>query len=469
MRLPALILALCCFVWMAAAAEPAAAPRGLSQEVKAKIDKAAAAVLAETGVPSASIAVVKDGRIAYLQAYGQGRLNPKLAAAPGLRYSIGSISKQFTAAALLMLVEEGRLSLDDKVSKYLPDLTRADEISIRQLLSHTAGYQDYWPQDYVMPRMKSPVTAEQIMDTWAKKPLDYEPGTQWQYSNTGFVIAGAILQKVSGLGPFAFLQARVFRPLGMTSVWDSDQQKLMESDAQGYVRYGLGPLRPAPKEGPGWMFAAGELAMTAEDLARWDVSVLDQSLLKPASYRELETEVRLRNGLGTHYGLGIGVASQEGRRTLKHNGEVSGFTAGNTLLPDDGVAVVVLTNQDAVSAYDTLTNKIVSALFEVQDPETPKKLEQAKKIFAGLQRGTIDRALFTDNCNSYFDAVACQDIAQSIGPLGLPKTFTQTRKALRGGMTARRFRVSFPKRTLTVSTYELPDGKMEQYLIAPEE
>lgn len=470
MRSPALALALPCLLWTAAAAQPSVpVPAPMSAELKARIDKAATAVLAETGVPSASIAVVKDGRIAYLQAYGKARLNPATAAVPGMRYSIGSISKQFTAAGILMLAEEGKLSLDDKVSKYLPGLTRADEISIRQLLSHTSGYQDYWPQDYVMPMMKLPVTAEKIMDLWAKKPLDYDPGTKWQYSNTGFVIAGAILQKVSGATPFSFLQERIFKPLGMMSVWDSDQQKLTESDAQGYVRFGLGPLRPSPKEGPGWMFAAGELAMTAEDLARWEVSVLDHSLLKPESYRELETETRLLNGAGTQYGLGIDVVIEKGRRVLKHDGEVSGFTAGSAIFPDDRAAVVVLTNQDAVGAYEAITTRIAAALFDVQEPATPKKLEQARRVFTGLQHGTLDRTLFTENCNSYFDETARKDLASSLRALGTPKTFTQIRKGLRGGMTARRYEVTFPKRKLTISTYEMPDGKLEQYLIAPAE
>ena len=204
-------------------------------------------------------------------------------------------------------------------------------------------------------------------------------------------------------------------------------------------------------------------------LFRSDVSVMDHSLLKQDSYRELETETRLNNGVGTRYGLGIDVTAENGRRILKHNGEVSGFTAGSAIYPDDRMAVVVLTNQDAVGAYGAITKKIVSALFDVQDPATPKKLDQARKIFNGLQHGTIDRALFTDNCNSYFDETARKDIEKSIGAFGKPKSFVQSSQSLRGGMTARRYLVTFPKRKLTISTYEMPDGKLEQYLIAPEE
>ena len=151
----------------------------LGPEASAKVDEIAGKVLAATGVPSASVAMVRDGAVVYVQAYGDARLDPKKAAAPSMRYSIGSISKQFTAAAVLLLQEEGKLSLDDRVSKWLPELTRANEISIRQLLSMTSGYQDYWPQDYVMPMMLKPATTQQILNGWAKIPLDFDPGTKW--------------------------------------------------------------------------------------------------------------------------------------------------------------------------------------------------------------------------------------------------------------------------------------------------
>lgn len=185
-RLTVLLFA-CSGAFMRANAQPQSQ---LSPEMQHKIDDLAAAALAKTGVPSASVAVVKDGQIAYLHSYGNARLDPQTPATPNMRYSIGSVSKQFTAASILLLQEEGKLSLDDKVGKFLPDLTRANDVTIREILSHTSGYQDYWPQDYVMPEMLQPTTARTILDVWARKPLDFEPGTKWQYSNTNYVIAG---------------------------------------------------------------------------------------------------------------------------------------------------------------------------------------------------------------------------------------------------------------------------------------
>ena len=441
----------------------------LTKNVQEQIDQVAADALAKTGVPSASVAVVKDGQIAYLHAYGDARLEPRTAAKPEMRYSIGSISKQFTATAILLLQEQGKLSLDDKVSKFIPDLTRANEITIRQLLSHTSGYQDYWPQDYVMPMMLQPVTAQKILDMWARKPLDFDPGTKWQYSNTNFVIAGLIVERASGMPLLQFLQEKVFAPLGMNSVANIDQQKLGDTDPTGYMRYALGPLRPAPKEGKGWLFAAGELAMRAEDMAKWDVSIIDQQLMKPTSYREFETEVVLKNGLGTSYGLGVDVSSEFGHRCLSHSGEVSGFTAENMIFPDERVAIAVLTNEDAASASGQIARGIAPLLLATDDPQTPAKLDQARKIFEGLQHGTIDRSLFTDNANFYFSEQALKDFASSLGPLGTPQEFTQTRQSLRGGMTLRAYRVKFANKTLQAWTYEMPDGKLEQYQVAAQE
>lgn len=441
----------------------------LPDEMQHKIDKVATDALAKTGVPSASVAVVKDGQIAYLRAYGNARLDPATPAKPEMRYSIGSISKQFTAAAILLLQEQGKLSLDDKVAKFIPSLTRANEVTIRQLLSHTSGYQDYWPQDYLMPMMLQPVTAQKILDTWARKPLDFEPGTRWQYSNTNYIIAGLIVEKASGEPLLQFLQEKVFTPLNMKWVADTDKAKLGDTDPTGYQRYALAPPHPAPKEGSGWLFAAGELAMPAEDLAKWDISIINQKLMRPASYQEFETEVLLKNGLGTGYGLGVAVSSEFGHRSLSHGGEVMGFTSENVVFPDERLAVVVLTNQDAAGASGAIAGGIAPLLLASDDPSTPEKLVQARKIFEGLQHGTIDRSLFTDNANFYFNEQALKDFASSLGPLGNLEEFIQLRQALRGGMKLRVYSIKFPKTELRAVIYEMPDGKLEQYQITAQD
>jgi CubicO group peptidase (beta-lactamase class C family) len=440
--------------------------------LRSRIDRIATQVLEQTGVPSASVAVVKDGKLVYTHAYGSARLGMEtdaaLPATPEMRYSIGSISKQFTAAAILLLQEEGKLSLDDAVGKYIPGLTRGNEVTIRQILSHTSGYQDYWPEDYVMTPMLKAESAQKILDTWGKKPLDFEPGTQWQYSNTNFVIAGRIVEQVAGEPLMDFLTQRIFRPLGMKSVWNSDETSLTQTDATAYYRHALGPLRVAPKEGRGWMFAAGELAMTAHDLGLWDESLIAQSILRPESYRQMFTEVKLKDGKGTHYGLGVEVTDREGHRSIEHSGEVSGFVSDNEVLVDNGVAVAVLTNQDAVGAAATIARLAVPAVLGAGEDGTEAE-RQALTIFHELQLGTIDRSLLAPNLSDYFTAEALADFQESLAPLGEPLTFRQSREELRGGMTFRAFQIVYPGKRLTLTTYTYPDGKLEQYLIAPVE
>jgi D-alanyl-D-alanine carboxypeptidase len=429
-------------------------------------DGIANAVLAKTGVPSASVAIIRNGKLAYLHAYGLANLEAKMPAQASMRYSIGSISKQFTAAAMLLLQEDGKLSLDDKVSKYVPDLTQANDVTIAELLSQTSGYQDYWPQDYVMPDMLQPTTTQHILDRWARIPLDFKPGTRWQYSNTNYVIAGLIVEKASGMRLLQFLRERIFGPLHMNGVLNIDQEKLETSDATGYMRYGLGPLHPAPKEGKGWLFAMGELAMNAEDLAKWDISLIEQSLLKPQSYRQMEREVLLADGPGTDYGLGVDVGMKGDHRFVAHSGEVSGFVAQNTVYPDDHAAVIVLTNQDAIGAASEIADGVAEELFA---PATGSAhdTEIAKKVFAGLQKGKIERTLFTDNCNAYFTPTALHDYAASLGKLGTVQQFELTRETLRGGMTHRNYRVKLARRSVNVNSFWMADGKIEQFIVTP--
>ncbi len=451
------------FVLSAASLVQAQDPAPISAALREKVDAIVRQALTTTGVPSASIAIVQGGAIAYLQAYGDGRIEPHMPALPSMRYSIGSISKQFTAAAVLLLAEQGKLSLDDPVSRFVPNLTRGNEVTIRELLSHTSGYQDYWPQDYVPPFMLQTITADKILDQWARKPLDFDPGTEWQYSNTNFVIAGLIVEKASGEPLLQFLTEHIFAPLGMKSVMNIDQNRLTETDATGYLRYAVGPLRPAPKEGKGWLFAAGELAMPAEDLAKWDVSMIHQSVLRPASYAQMEKEVVLKNGLGTRYGLGVDVRREFGQRAIEHGGEVSGFTAQNTVFPDARMAVVVLVNEDSVGASADITRNIAALLF--READAGKQEDQSREIFAALQQGKINRTLFTDNCNSYFTEQALKDFAGSLGPMGSPTEFIQTAKQDRGGMTFRMFEVHFPQKTVELWERIMPDGKIEQYQV----
>lgn len=461
---------LCLLAAVACASQAYAQPdSSFTAEQRANIDEIANKVITATGVPSVSLAVVQDGKLAYAHAYCDARLQPQVPATPQMVYSIGSISKQFTAAAVLMLQEQGKLSLDDKVGKWLPQLTRANEVTIRQLLSMTAGYQDFAPQDYTIPEWLRPITAMQIAERWGGKPLDFEPGTKWQYSNTNYVIAGIIVEKVAGKSLFDMLRERVFTPLAMNTVLNTDAGKLPESAPQGYFRYALGPLRPSEHEAAGWMFAAGELAMTASDLATWNISLMRESVLKPASYLAMETETVLKNGVGTNYALGMTVRNSRGHRVLEHSGEVMGFVAENIVLPDDKFAISVLTNQDAVGAAGDIGRQVTMAFLSSSKVSDPKVDALVRKTFDDLLAGKIDRAQFTDDANFYFTEQALQDYSSSLKALGEVQSFKQTSSSLRGGMTHMSYEVKFAKKTVGLNIYQMPDGKFEQFLAAAQE
>src|ERR1700733_9325132 len=460
-------------VCLFAAGVAGVAQNTVTATVASGIDAAAVDVLKTTGVPSASVAVVEGGKVAYVKAYGLARLEPPMPAGAGMQYSIGSISKQFTAAIILLLQQDGKLKVDDAVGKYLPELTRANEVTIRQVLSMTSGYQDFWPEDYVMTTMMKSTNPQGILDVWGKKALDFEPGTEWQYSNTNYVVAGRIAEIVGGKPLIEQLQERVFKPLKMTGGFNSDASRLPANDPTGNYRHALGPLRPAPQEGTGWMFAAGELAMPASDLALWNISMMDRTLLAPASYDVMFTEVKLKDGKGTGYGLGVQVGERNGNRYIEHSGEVSGFVSENLVFPDDKVAVTVLTNEDASSAASALGRRITPLVLGgapaagASNAETTAAEKRALDIFTGLQDGKLDRSQLTSLCDAYFTAEAMGDFAASLKPLGVPTSFKQVGESNRGGMTFRVFRVSFPEKQVRVTVYEMPDGKLEQYLVIP--
>jgi D-alanyl-D-alanine carboxypeptidase len=470
MRLPS--VAVLAFVGLSTAAT-ATAQGTLTADVTAKVEAAVNDVMKRTGVPSVSLGIVQGGRIVFTKAYGQARLDPPLPATPDMLYAIGSISKQFTAACILLLQEEGKLSVDDAVGKYFPELTRASDVTIRNILSHTSGYRDYAPHDYTIPAWTKPTTALKIIHEWATQPLDFEPGTQYQYSNTNFNIAGLIVEKASGEPFWSFLSRRILKPLGMTNTvdLDTDHDKVKPV---GYMRNALGPLRPAIIEAPGWYFADGEMAMPVADLLAWDISVMNRSILKPASYALMETDVKLKSGESARYGLGVSLATRDGHRVVSHGGEVGGFVASNTVFPDDKIAITVFTNQEASPAAGSVARAVAALLLPpapggASDAGSTAKAEsQAKDLLGQLQQGRIDRAQLSDNCNFYFDQVALDDHKSSLAPLGAVQAVRQASSSLRGGMTFRTFDVSFANGTrLRLTTYTTRDGKLEQFLVGP--
>ena len=451
-------------------AAPAVA-RPLTPAEIGRIDRLVTKTLAGTGVPSASIAIVLDGKIVLTRAHGKA--NENLPARPDLPYQIASNSKQFTAMALMLLEDEGKLSLDDPVAKYVPGVTEGDKITIRELLSHTSGLQDFWPQDYMFADMLKPTTPQGIVDKWAKKPLDFPPGARWQYSNTGYVVAGMIAEKVGGEPLLAYLNRRIFTPLGMRPL-DQDSTNTPAFPA-GYHRYALGPVRIAQPPARGWLYAAGELSMTAEDLARWDIARMNRALIPASDWIEQETPVLRSDGRTNGYGLGVYNILQRERRIVDHGGEAVGFLTQNTAYPDSKAAIVVFTNADFSGATGTITEGIEKIVLDSAEPALTgegDRLADVRAVYDALLGGKLDRTKFTKNLNDYFDATVSGDYRASLAPLGPPASIAINRPPrLRGGFVNRNYTIHFAQHPdLTLVTYAEPgaNGRWEQFMIMPE-
>jgi len=436
-----------------------------------QIDQLVTHTLQQSGVPSASIAVVRDGRIVLAKAYGKA--NEGLPATAALPYQIASNSKQFTAMALLLLEDDGKLRLDDPIGKYVPGITSGDTITIRQLLSHSSGLQDFWPQDYMFETMTHPTAPQGIVDRWARKPLDYAPGARYQYSNTGYVVAGMIVEKVSGEQLLPFLNRRIFAPLGMHPI-DQDETNTPAFPA-GYHRYALGPVRIAQPPARGWLYAAGELSMTVADLAKWDIARMNRSLLPADDWIAQETPFVRTDGRSNGYALGVQNHYQRDRHIIDHGGEAVGFLTQNTVYPDTKDAIIVFTNADFSGATDTLTEgieKIVLNSPEAALSGESDRLAEVRAIYDALAAGSLDRSKFTPNLNFYFDGTVTGDYQASLGALGAPTSITLNRSPrLRGGFVNRNYTIHYSGHPdLTLVTYAEPGatGRFEQYLIMPE-
>ena len=435
-----------------------------------RIDQAARKALKDSGVPSVQVAVVKDGEIVLTRAWGKAS-ETIAEARPDLQYQIASNSKQFLAALFLILENDGKLDLDDPVSKWLPELPGGAKITIRQLLSHTAGLQDYWPQDYSFAAMEQPVAPMDIVRRWGFKAFDYEPGTRWQYSNTGYVAAGLIAEKAGGAPLWQQFEARIFVPLGIQPVPMDDANG--PAFPQGYYRNALGPVRPARPPARGWLWATGEFSMAAAELAKWDIARINRTLLPREDWEEMERPVRLTDGTSNGYGLGVYSRIADGRRVINHGGASVGFLSQNSVWLDDKVAIVVLTNGDFAGVQDDLTRSIAAIVLPkagMADIGETAREADVRATLAAIRGGKFDPARFTENGRYFFNAQTLADYRESLAPLG-PLTGLELARPprLRGGFVNRVFTLKFGKKELTLITYAEAgaQGRWEQFIVSP--
>jgi D-alanyl-D-alanine carboxypeptidase len=327
----------------AAGPQPSPSATPFDAAVRAAVDK----VLAAQKPVGAAIGIVKDGTLVYTEVYGLRDVSKGETVDADTRFNIGSVTKQFTAAAILQLQEQRKLSIDDKLSKYFPNFPHAREITLRQMLNQVSGLEDYLGG-------KTPLAPSQLatgggLSTVAMRvdvPLHFTPGTQWEYSNTNYYVLGKVVEKVSGQSYESYVREHLFTPAGMTHSGFMSDEPTIDDFAVGYWRGPKNdqPLQPAPEIQEGWAGGAGGIVSTLADMAAWNTALTSGKIVSPQDYLLMTTPPKLPGDAHTTYGMGLGVDPLDGHKRIWHNGGSLGSFTMNAMYPDDRVDIIVFEN-----------------------------------------------------------------------------------------------------------------------------
>ncbi len=432
------------------------------------VDAAVQKAMATSQTPAVSLAIVQHGSIVYEKAYGFRSLDPKLSATVATTFPIGSVSKQFLAAAMVAMAREGKLSLDDPLAKYDPSYTDASQITIAQLLSHEAGIRDYYPLDYPTLESFHPISMQALADRQGHLPLDFAPGTRWQYSNSGYTIAGTIAQRIAGASLFDIYRRRFFGPLGMTSAHWIDPG-FAPTDATGYQSYFFGPNEVAPAAAPEWLNAAGSLSMTAHDLALWTIALMEHHVVPAVDTAVMWQPRLLADKENPGYGLGFALGATDGHWDVAHGGEVVGYQSFELLFPADDTSIVVFANGTPSDVTSTIGNAIVEHLFgsagkAAADAGLPDAAPLARAWLIQLAQGKIDRAALTADFDAFMTPQRVAEAQAALAPLGTPDV-ANTRAVLRGGLIVNVLAITYKTKSLRAVLYRTPDGKIAELFL----
>ncbi|MCX5743948.1 MAG: serine hydrolase [Proteobacteria bacterium] len=321
------------------------APSPLHDPLEATIDRLANAAIAGRETAGMSIAIARDGQLAFAKGYGHADIGGQRMASPTTIYRIGSLTKQFTAAAIVQLAEAGKLGLDDDVTKYVPVPTGGNPVTITQLLHHTSGmpnYTDLRGFDQVSTKHLTPM---EIVALVKDTPWLFAPGTKWSYSNTGYVVLGMVIEKLSGESYAHYLMDHVFPRAGLTSTTYCDESRPDRQRAQGYEPAAAGTFKLAKPLDLSVPYAAGSICSTVEDLVRWTAALAMGKVVSPAGYHAMTTS----HGLAGQapYGFGLQLQELKGHAHVFHNGGINGFVSELHTYPTDRITIVVLTNTES--------------------------------------------------------------------------------------------------------------------------
>jgi len=352
------------------------------ESLSARIDAIVEAPVKAGRVAGASVAVVKGNETIVLNGYGFADLELDVPTPPRVTYEIGSITKQFTAAAILLLAEQGKLSLADEMTKFLPDYPiQGNHVTIRHLLNHTSGIKGYTelPEFRAFQMFKKP--REELVKLFSARPFDFKPGDEQIYNNSAFFLAGLVIEKASGKTYAEFVQEQLFDKVGMGDSYYCSEREIHRNHAHGYdTNRNVLVLKAYVDHS--WPYAAGSLCSSAPDLVAWNKALHGGRVLRPESYRLMTSPALLNDGTAIRYGMGVSLAETDGRRTISHSGGINGFLSESEYYPDDDLVIVVLLNTAGPDSPRDLARQIAEVVLG-KAPDRSRPFEGDLTQFAG--------------------------------------------------------------------------------------
>jgi CubicO group peptidase (beta-lactamase class C family) len=391
-----------------------------------------------------SVAVARDGRTILARGYGLANVEDSVAVTPGTVFHIDSISKNILAGAVLQLVEEGKLSLDDDVRKYVPEApTQGHRVTVRQLLNHTSGIYSYTSLPNSDDNERLDLTHEQLLASIKGKPFDFEPGTRWRYDNSGFYLAGMVVERVTKQEYGAYIREHLFKPLGMTTASLCNARMIVPHLATGYAAED-GVLTRAPFISWSLAWAPGSVCATATDLLTWQAALDSGHVLRPETLALMRTPTTVADGTKIDYGFGTRLGALDGHRIVGHTGSGGGFRSALLSFPDDHLTIAVLMNMDnpsqsplAVAAQIARKALGTSAKPVVELPVPPEELAEVTGTTVDSDDGKVETFAAGGKVHFRIPDAKIEGVMQRISPdVYLAPDGAEIHIVVRGGRTA---------------------------------
>jgi D-alanyl-D-alanine carboxypeptidase len=421
------------------------------------VDDFLKAEMSKRHIPGLSVVVVRDGKAIKTKGYGLANVETGTRATPDTVYELASVTKPFTAVAVMMLVEEGKVGLEESVLTYLPDLPEAwKPVTVRHLLNHTSGIRSYTSMPAFLANLRKDYTQAELIRLVGEFPLGFQPGERFVYNNTGYFLLGMLIEKVSGKSYEGFLKERIFQPLGMNATRLNSRRDVIPNRAAGYD-WSQSRLRNAEYVSPTQPFAAGALVSSVRDMAKWDAALNGEKLLKRSTLEQMWQPTLLANGKTHNYGLGWAVYDYQGQRVIGHGGGIPGFSTYVARFPQHKLTVTLLSNLSGVdSAYlaHGVAARYIPALAEAEKraqraraeeakrpapKEDPKITERLRTLLQATIDGTLDPDQFTPAMRAEIFPDRVEEARTALRSLGALKTLTLLSQSSADGVTTYRY------------------------------